>query len=315
MKDSREAPIDSATVRYVAEVSRQIQPILPHLQQAMKTAQGNLPGGRQIKARWQEATEIARAAAPLMKNLDALQKVMGNIQKVWPHIDWARVGTSQAAHLLKLREEQRRECRLLIEDFRLLRRETRGPEAFVEGAGLKATSGRFEAVKARFDLLIEKLDKTEATLAGFQKSRGGDSDQAPSYVLDGVTLRFLKSPQIRIVWRDKSEKVGLGPKGYSVFLCMGRQTRRGGRADGKKLVRLIRGPSQSKEAVRHHLSTILVRIERKIADALQKLGGPVVDPGEIIQSRSPARGSRKGLHRYYISIHPKRIILPAAPRS
>jgi len=315
MKDSRETPIDSATVRYVAEVSRQVKPILPQLQQAMKTVQGNLPRGRQFGVRWQEATEIARAAAPLMKNLDALQKVMGNIQKVWPHIDWARVGTAQAAHLLRLREEQRRECQLLLEDFHLLRRGTRGWEASVDGAGLKVMSGRFEAVEARFDRLIEKLNKTEAALAGFQKSQGGDSDQTPAYVLDGVTLRFLKSPQIRIVWRDKSAKVGLGPKGYSVFLCIGTQTHRGGRADGEKLVRLIRGPSQSKEAVRHHLSTILVRIERKIADTLQKVGGPVVDPGEIIQSRSPAHGSRKGLHRYYISIHPTRIILPTAPRS
>jgi|GEM_PF-6183684 len=315
MKDSHETPIDSATVRYVAEVSRQIKPILPHLQQAMKTVRVDLPRDRQIGARWEEAIEIARAAAPLMKNLDALQKVMGNIQKVWPHIDWARVGAAQAAHLLKLQKEQRRECRLLLEDFRLLRRETRGREAFVEGAGLKATSGRFEAVEARFDRLIEKLNKTEATLAGFQKSQGGDSDQALAYVLDGATLRFLKSPQIRIVWRDKSEKVALGPKGYSVFLCVGTQTRRGARADGERLVRLIKRPSQSKEAARHHLSTILVRIERKIADTLQKLGGPTVDPGEIIQSRSPAHGSRKGLHRYYISIHPKRIILPTAPRS
>ena len=315
MKDSREAPIDSATVRTVAEASRQIQPILPQLQQTLSFVRENFPRSRQIEARWQEATEIARAADPLMKNLDALQKVMGNIQKVWPHIDWARVGTSQAAHLLKLREDQRRECRLLLEDFRLLRRETRGREAFVEGAGLKATSGRFEAVEARFDRLIEKLNKTEATLAGFQKSQRGDSDQAPAYVLDGATLRFLKSPQIRIVWRDKSEKVELGPKGYSVFLCVGTQTHRGARADGEKLVRLIKRPSQSKEAARHHLSTILVRIERKIADTLQKLGGPVVEPGEIIQSRSPDRGSRKGLHRYSISIHPKRIILPTAPRS
>lgn len=312
MKDSHETPIDSATVRYVAEASRQIQPILPHLQQAMKTVRENFPRSLQIEARWQEAAEIARAAAPLMKNLDALQKVMGNIQKVWPHIDWARVGTAQAAHLLKLREDQRRECRLLIGDFHLLRRETRGLEASVEGASLKAVSDRLEA---RFDRLIEKLNKTEATLAGFQKSQRGDSDQAPTYVLDGATLRFLKSPQIRIVWRDKSEKVGLGPKGYEVLLCVGTQTRRGAKADGEKLVRLIKRPSQSKEAARHHLSTILVRIEQKIADALLKLGGPAVDPGEIIQSRSQARSSRKGLHRYYLSIHPKRIILPATPRS
>ena len=93
MKDSHETPIDSATVRYVAEASRQIQPILPQLQQAMKTVQGNLPRGRQFGVRWQEATEIARAAAPLMKNLDALQKITTGIQRVWPRVDWARVGT------------------------------------------------------------------------------------------------------------------------------------------------------------------------------------------------------------------------------
>ena len=308
MKDSHETPIDSATVRYVAEVSRQIQPILPQLQQAMNN--------QQVSARLQEAAEIARVAAPLMKNLAALQKATENIQRVWPLVDWARVGAAQAAHLLKLQGEQRRECRLLLEDFRRFRGEgSRIREVSTDGVDLKTMSGRFGAMEARFDGLIEKLNKTEETLAGLAKSKEDVLERTPSYILNGATFRFLKSPQIRIVWRDKSEKVGLGPKGYSVFLCVGTQTHRGTRADGEKLVRLIKRPSQSKEAARHHLSTILVRIERKIADTLLKLGGPAVDPGEIIQSRSHARGSRKGLHRYYISIHPKRIILPTVPRS
>lgn len=315
MKDSREAPIDSATVRYVAEVSRQIQPILPQLQQALSVVRENFPGDRRLGVRWQEATEIARAAAPLMRNLNVMQKIMANIQRAWPRIDWAQVGTAQAAHLLKLREEQRRECRLLIEAFHSLHGQTRTRETSAGEADLKAMAGRFGVIESRFGRLIEKLNKTEETLAGLAKSKEGGLEQTPSYVLDGATLRFLKSPQIRILWRDQSAVAGLGLKGYEVLLCVGTQTRRGAKADGEKLVRLIKRPSQSKEAARHHLSTILVRIEKKIADALLKLGGPAVDPGEIIQSRSPARGSRRGLHQYYLSIHPKRIILPATPRS
>lgn len=287
MTESSQGPIDPKTLRLAEEVLRQLRPFLPQFREASRLAQAYPITNRQVE-------EIHR----LKKNLVA-------VQKIWPKASQIQAASSLTADLRRIKEERRRDIRILL---------GKGPPEGGEAETAAKETGSVMRKLERINRMLEKTLSENRT----QRGRLEADKSGSSYVLRDVDLRFITSPKIRMLRQGRFKIVGLEQKGYVVLLRLCRGARQKRPVDGEDLLRLIKNPTQTREKARNLLGQIIRRIEESLARAAETLGDRVEAPGELIQSRSPipsGRRSRKVMHRYWISIDPKRIVLPVSRSS
>ncbi|MBI3615088.1 MAG: hypothetical protein HY211_01060 [Candidatus Omnitrophica bacterium] len=304
MADPKEIPIDPKLVRVAAEVAKQLQPLLPTIQQASRLIR-NYPVTNRHLAEMDRLSRDLRAVgasegslkmlgslAPLAHQVARLRENLTAIQRIWP-----------------TEEERPHNIRLLLEGIRQ-------PVGRLQP---QAGMARFEPVMAQLDRMNRRLEKVVAEISRYRKDSSAELESDPSCALKDVDLRFLSSPKIKIVRRSRSVVVRLEQKGYLILLHLAKKRRRGNPAEGEDLLRLVRNPNQTREKARNLLGQVIRRVEERLSKAVEAVGGKIDAAAEIIQSRpsSPTSGrrSKRGMHRYLLSIDPKRIVLPPSRTS
>lgn len=296
MTDSTEMP-DPKLIQLVAQAAKHLQPLLPAIQQASRLARDYPITNRQLAeletfGRNLQAAGASKEVASLARQIARLRENLAAIQRIWP-----------------AEEERPHNVRLLLEGIR------RPVGRLQSEAGMD----RFEPVLAQLDRMNRRLEKVVVEISRYRKDSSADLESDPSCALKDVDLRFLSGPKIKIVRRSRSGVVRLGQKGYLILLHLARKRRRGSPAEGEDLLRLVRNPNQTREKARNLLGQVIRRIEERLSKAVEAVGGKIDAAAEIIQSRSSSptsgRRSKRGMHRYLLSIDPKRIVLPPSRSS